>query len=261
MKKVLFIAVILLMAGIAAAQSLQKGNLVGIHIVTSQLKPGITENQAVKFILEKMIPAWENAYGIEVFLMRGVRGELAGKLAMMAVFKDEGARDIFFADNSDAAKANDQVKVSLKELTAEADKLWVNKFDQTIYCDYVVKVSKGEPIQKGNLIGIHNQVLKLAGDATESQYFEYWAKEVEPTYEKYDPGVKVSVCKCIRGAEEGKIAGLYIFVDESARNKYFDKDDKVTQFKLDFDKKVQPISEGLAKIGTVEGLYTDWLVL
>ena len=61
MRKLLVITALLLFAGIAFGQTLQKGNLIGVHVITFDLKPGVTVDQVIDFFDEKNKPAWENA--------------------------------------------------------------------------------------------------------------------------------------------------------------------------------------------------------
>lgn len=260
MKKLLFLAILFLATSQLFGQMLQKGNLVGLHVITMQLQPGISEEDAVKFLLEKAIPADEKAYGVKEYLLHGIRGKYADQYGVLVVFKDEQARDKYYAENDEAkanlAKANEL----LKDITEEAGKYFVFSDNAPVYNDYLFVASQGEPIKKGSMLGVHNLTLKLNENATEDQFIDYNAKYMEAAYEDFDPNMKVSVSKSLRGDDQGKLAYFIIFSSEDARNLYFDKEGKGTQKYQDMEKAIKTQSDGLSKIGTVERVYTDWIV-
>jgi len=51
------ILVLLVSAGSVSGQSIEKGNLIGLHTVTVDLDPDVTMNEYKNFILTKWIPA------------------------------------------------------------------------------------------------------------------------------------------------------------------------------------------------------------
>ena len=75
MKKLIFAAALILLAGVAYGQHLQKGVILGVHNVTITLKPDVTMDQyldAYKKTLsdsEKMFDGWKG------FLVKGNKGE------------------------------------------------------------------------------------------------------------------------------------------------------------------------------------------
>jgi len=259
MKKLFFTAIFIMAVTFVFGQSFEKGNLVGIHVAELKLKPGVTEDQAVAFVLEKLIPAWEENSGTKEFLMRGVRGKYAGKYATLTVFKDEKHRDKYWANTSEAAEVQKRTQDAMKDLTEEADKLWYPM--EPIYNDYLIYAGKGIEIKKGVIIGLHNQSLKLNQGSTEQQYLDYCAENVLPAVKSYMPTLGVNISKSIRGADSTKLGTFYFFPDQSVRDLLFDKDDNQTQYFKDYWIKYQDIYDGWSKIGSTEDTYTDWIVL
>ena len=102
MRKLLVISAFLLIAGIAFGQTLQKGNLIGVHVVKVELKPGATMDQFIKFFNEKTKPVWENAdKEMKVFAIKAIRGESINEFGMLVQYKDEAARNKYYkADGS-----------------------------------------------------------------------------------------------------------------------------------------------------------------
>lgn len=94
MRKLLIVTGLLLFAGIAFGQTLQKGNLIGMHVVTVDLKPGATMDQYIDLFNEKIKPLWEKAdEGMKVFATKGIRGENVNEFGMIVQYTDEAARN------------------------------------------------------------------------------------------------------------------------------------------------------------------------
>ncbi len=94
MRKLLVITAFLLFAGIAFGQTLMKGNLIGVHVISVELKPGATMDQFIDFFNKKVIPEWEKAdKGMEVFATKGIRGENVNEFGTIVQYTDEAARD------------------------------------------------------------------------------------------------------------------------------------------------------------------------
>jgi len=57
MKKLILLATFILMAGTIFGQTLQKGNVLGLHVITVNLDPDVTYNQWKNAALTVYIPA------------------------------------------------------------------------------------------------------------------------------------------------------------------------------------------------------------
>ena len=73
--------------------------MMGIHVQTIKLKPGVTMDQFKEFILKTGIPDFEkNFKGAKAYLLEAVRGENANTVAFMYFFESENLRDMYFKD-------------------------------------------------------------------------------------------------------------------------------------------------------------------
>ena len=81
----------------ARAQSLQRDNLFGVHVLNVTLHPGKTLEDFKDFYVREVIPVYEASWlGLRAHLLQSVRGEDVGKLAIMWVFATEPTRDYYF---------------------------------------------------------------------------------------------------------------------------------------------------------------------
>ena len=137
MKKFIFFAALMTAVNFSFAQKLQKGNLVGIHVMTIALKPNVTLDQFAEFYNTKVIPSFEDAFqGVKGFLLKGKRGENTDRLSVLWQFETEQARDKFFnldGSNTDAGKTAVE-KVS--QIGKELEKLGSVT---TVYTDWLVQ--------------------------------------------------------------------------------------------------------------------------
>ena len=85
MRKLMIITALLLFAGIAFGQTLNEGNLIGVHVLKLEMNQGVTLDQCIKFMKEKYIPESEKAFeGTKIFLLKGLSGENQNELGMIA---------------------------------------------------------------------------------------------------------------------------------------------------------------------------------
>ncbi|MDB4582283.1 hypothetical protein N9164_03955 [Draconibacterium sp.] len=97
MKKFLFTLTAILILGTLYAQPLKKGNLIGTHVVTYELLPGVTFEQFEKFYLEEFIPEYEKIRtGWELTLLKGRRGIHKDKLLVVIKMESEKVRAKYF---------------------------------------------------------------------------------------------------------------------------------------------------------------------
>jgi len=124
MKKLLILAFMVLMFMSASAQCLQKGNLVGIHIIDLKLNPGVTVEQATDFLIHKNIPAYEQCFeGSKVFLLKWIRGENSEKIGMLVVFKNAEARNVYWNDDASLTEEGLDAVAKMQSLVEERNKL------------------------------------------------------------------------------------------------------------------------------------------
>ncbi len=74
MKKLILIAALIIAANFSFGQKLQKGNLMGLHVMTVHLKPNVRMEQFKTFFISEVIPAYEAQFNVQGYLIRGIRG-------------------------------------------------------------------------------------------------------------------------------------------------------------------------------------------
>jgi len=133
----LFTTAIILLAGITFGQTLQKGNLIGVHVATIKLEPGVTVEQFIEFYKSKLIPEMEkNQIGWKYHLVKSIRGEIKNSVGMIIVIKSEKERDLYFnADGSSTELGNSLIE-KYKPITDELKKLGTMT---TTYTDWVIQ--------------------------------------------------------------------------------------------------------------------------
>lgn len=124
MKKLLILAFMVLIFMSASAQCLQKGNLVGIHIIDLKLNPGVTVEQATDFFIQKNVPMYEQCFeGSKVFLLKWIRGENSEKIGMLVVFKNAEARNVYWNDDASLTEKGLDAVAKMQSLVEERNKL------------------------------------------------------------------------------------------------------------------------------------------
>lgn len=136
MKKLIFIGILILLGGIAIGQTLKKGNLVGTHVLTIELNPGITMEQFQNFHISTLIPEYEKHYpGWQLYLAKGIRGENKNTFGWIIIVESEEIRDKYYNDDgsiTDFGKAADN---KMKPILEETEKF--GKLKRT-YTDWII---------------------------------------------------------------------------------------------------------------------------
>ena len=137
MGKAILAAALVLIASGAHAQGLKKGNLVGTHIMTVKLEPGVTMDQFVAAYNAKVIPDVEKGRpGWKAYPVRRIRGEKADGMALIIVIPSEAERDKYYnADGSDS-ELGKATKTRFAPAMNEMEKLGAITADT--YTDWVV---------------------------------------------------------------------------------------------------------------------------
>lgn len=129
---------VLFLALAITGQTLQKGNLIGMHVSKLVLQPDVTYNQWKDFMLNKYMPKGsELDQDVKVFLLEGKRGENENGVALLYVFKTEAARDKYFNKDGSQTDQGKQYNEKMKPLNEERTKL--EKSFTTTYTDWIVQ--------------------------------------------------------------------------------------------------------------------------
>jgi hypothetical protein len=136
MKKVIIIAVLILLTGITFGQVLQKGTVIGIYGLTIELKPGVTMEQFIQFYSNKYMPEWNKLTGSEYqrYLVKGTRGNIfANSYGMMSVIKSEQVWAKYFNPDGSQTEVLRSLIEKNKPLQDELNKLGTYVYAYTLW--------------------------------------------------------------------------------------------------------------------------------
>jgi F0F1-type ATP synthase membrane subunit c/vacuolar-type H+-ATPase subunit K len=137
MKKLIIIAALIFVAGFCFGQALQKGNLLGVHVMTITLKPNVTMDQFKTFFINKVIPEYEKQFqDVKGYLVNGVRGENKNSFGIVWLFETEKARDRYFNMDETTTDLGKSIVQKLDPISKELEKLGTYT---TKYTDWVVQ--------------------------------------------------------------------------------------------------------------------------
>jgi hypothetical protein len=123
MKKLILFTAVILLSGITFGQSLQKGNVIGTHVMTVTLQPGVTMDKFIEFFHTRMAPEIEKNYtGWKVYLVKGIRGENPDSFGMIYVIKSEKDRDNFYNPDGSASELQQAINEKMQPVMDEMAK-------------------------------------------------------------------------------------------------------------------------------------------
>jgi|GEM_PF-632760 len=132
----------------------------------------------------------------------------------------------------------------------------------TVAALFIATFASGQGLESKNLFGTHAITIELKPNVTLDQFKEFYVSAVIPEYEKAWPGLRGYLVKSFR--DQNKLAIVWLFKNEAARNRYFTADDKPNDLEKAAYEKVKPVEEQLkARYGTYTVKYQkddDWVV-
>lgn len=139
MKKLIIAAAFILLAGVAFGQTLQKGNLVGVHANDIILQPDVTYNQWKDFMLNKFIPKVNEVFqgDAKMYLLEWIRGESKNEIGTIFIYKSEAARDKYHNDDESFTDLGKEMMEKLNPVLEERGKL--EKESNSKYTDWIVQ--------------------------------------------------------------------------------------------------------------------------
>jgi hypothetical protein len=136
MKKLLLITALIVTINFSFAQSLQKGNLVGLHVITTKLNAGATMDQFKEFFISKVLPVYEKEFKAKGYLVKAVRCDNNNSFGIIWIFDTEQDRDKYF--NSDGTP-NNAGKSAMEKVNVVEEELKKFGTYDTKYTDWVVQ--------------------------------------------------------------------------------------------------------------------------
>ena len=134
LKRIVIIAAIFLIPAIYDAQELERGSLIGVHVVTVNLKPNVTIEDFIKFYVEHVLPEYEKNWpGLKGYLLKSFFSDSKNKFAIVWLFKTVEDRNRNF--NADGS-ANELEKAALAKVKPIEDKL------KAMYGDYTIQYTR-----------------------------------------------------------------------------------------------------------------------
>ena len=126
-----------LISGFTFGQTLQKGNLIGMHVMTINLDPDVTMNQFLDFFSNKAIPEIEKDFpGWNAYLVKGIRGENENKFGLIYVIDSEDDRNKYYNEDGSNNELGNSIMEKIQPIMTELSQLgtWT-----TEYTDWLVK--------------------------------------------------------------------------------------------------------------------------
>ena len=122
MKNLIFSITFQLLAGSIVGQTLQSGNLVGVHVITIELKKGITMSEFQKFHVNKLIPEYKKNYpGQQLYLAQGLIGENQNKYGWIIIVESEEIRNQYYNDDGSITEFGQAAAKKMKPVLEEAE--------------------------------------------------------------------------------------------------------------------------------------------
>lgn len=136
MKKLIFISVLIIMAGVTYGQILQKGSFIGFHVYTINLDPDVTMNQYLDVWKNKVIPAFEENFQAKFYIVNGIRGECENCIGAMMIWESEAVRNKFFDEEGELTEVGQAARDKCQPAFDELAKLGESTYK---YTDWVIQ--------------------------------------------------------------------------------------------------------------------------
>lgn len=138
MKRLVYVATLLLLTGMTFGQVLPKGTLIGTHIMKINLNPGVSMEEFIQCLTGKYLPEMNKLDpDWQVYLVKGVRGTVnADAYGMIHVIKSEQVRSKYINPDGSRTELQKSESGKLKPVTDELSKFGTYTYE---YTDWIVK--------------------------------------------------------------------------------------------------------------------------
>ena len=118
----------------------------------------------------------------------------------------------------------------------------------------------GQTLQKGSLLGVHHMTITLEPDVSIDQFLDHLKKIWIPEVEKHLDGWKGFIVKGNKGEHVNEYGIVWYIESVKDHDKYHKNDGSPNEEMEAIVEKLQPVINGLAKLGSWTSTYTDWII-
>ncbi len=124
MKKIFVIIITILFSGIAFGQSLEKDNLIGIHVFSLDLDPDVTFNQYKNFFIQNYIPELnKNFPDVKHYFAMGNREENKNEIGLVVVFGSQEIKNKYYHADGSTTELMKSLQERIQPIRSELDSM------------------------------------------------------------------------------------------------------------------------------------------
>ena len=142
MRKLLIITALILLAGVTFGQTLEKGNILALHVIKANLDPDVSYNQWKNFGVTKFIPEFNKQFqgDVKLYFAEVDRGNDENGLSLIYIFKSLETRAKYFTEEGTATELfNSRYEKAMQAFPDEISALGTTSFSYGHYNDWVIQ--------------------------------------------------------------------------------------------------------------------------
>lgn len=137
MSKLLVITALLLFAGIAFSQSFKKDALISIHTLAITLEDGVSMDQFLDFLEDKLLPEYEKAFSCDVRLVKGLNRDIENRIGLFVYFKSKNEWNKYFNNDGSSTETGQEAMGNIRPILDEMRKLGTWRSENVV--DWVIQ--------------------------------------------------------------------------------------------------------------------------
>lgn len=142
MKKEILSFALALLCIFSFGQTVQKGNLLGLHTFTPNLENGLTMQDYANFYMNKWIPAVEKAFpGAKAYFLKSIRGDDSSSLGILIIFRNEADRNKYWTTSGTLTTAGEAANKMLTDKVGKEQEKYAAPSSNSVskYNDWVIQ--------------------------------------------------------------------------------------------------------------------------
>jgi hypothetical protein len=137
MRKLFIITALVLFAGVAFGQTIQKGSVIGLHTTTITLNSGVTLDQYMDFVNDKLIPEFEKEFpGLKLYIIKGLNREIKDQYGLIFFAESKKAYNTYWNDDGSDTDKTVAAAENVQSLMEEWNKLATST---SVITDWVIQ--------------------------------------------------------------------------------------------------------------------------